>query len=132
MRRKSLSTLGAATAWIVGFLSISCGARGFVLLMFYQVRKRRGSRELLFVWFTDEEFMKKNSIHGYIFFLQPQIGTMATKYRKDLKVTKDGDAQKSSVRGPSQVLACSAIAVMCSLAHALYLGEEQPIGKYRI
>jgi Predicted membrane protein len=58
-----------------------------------------------------------------------QIGTMATKYRKDLKVTKDGDVQKSSVRGPSQVLACSAISVTCSLLHALYLGEEQPIGK---
>lgn len=52
---------------------------------------------------------------------------MATKYRKDLKVTKDGDVQKSSVRGPSQVLACSAISVTCSLLHALYLGEEQPI-----
>jgi len=37
MKRKSLSPQGAATAWIVGFLSIACGARGFVLLMFYQV-----------------------------------------------------------------------------------------------
>lgn len=68
MRRKSLSTLGAATAWIVGFLSISCGARGFVLLMFYQVRKRRGSRELLFVWFTDEEFIKKKQ-YSWVLFL---------------------------------------------------------------
>lgn len=91
LRRKSLSPLGAATAWIVGFLSISCGARGFVLLMFYQ------------------------------------IGTLATKYRKDLKLAKDGDAQRSSVRGPSQVLACSAIAVICSFIHAVYLGEEQAI-----
>jgi len=54
---------------------------------------------------------------------------MATKYRKDLKLARDGDVQKSSVRGPSQVLACSAIAVICSLIHAIYLGDEQPIGK---
>ena len=36
-KRKSLSTSGAIAAWMVGFLSIACGNRGFVLFMFYQV-----------------------------------------------------------------------------------------------
>ena len=37
IKRKSLSPSGALTAWLVGFVSISCGLRGFVLFMFYQV-----------------------------------------------------------------------------------------------
>jgi len=56
-----------------------------------------------------------------------QLGTMATKYGKEIKIKKDGDAGKSSVRGPSQVLACSAIAVLLSLYHAVYFGEEKTI-----
>lgn len=91
IKRKSLSPMGAATAWMVGFLSIASGLRGCVLLMFYQ------------------------------------FGTLATKYGKELKIKKDGDAGKSSVRGPSQVLACSAIAVLLSLIHAIYFGEEKTI-----
>jgi|AntRauTorckE5430_2_1112549.scaffolds.fasta_scaffold27723_2 uncharacterized membrane protein len=93
IKRKSLSQIGAATAFMVGFLSIACGLRGFVLFMFYQ------------------------------------LGTMATKHGKELKMKKDGDAGKSSVRGPSQVLACSAIAVLLSLFHAVYFGEEKTIGR---
>lgn len=54
---------------------------------------------------------------------------MATKYKKEYKATKDGDAGHSSVRGPSQVLACSAIAVACSLYHAIYYGEEKALSK---
>jgi uncharacterized membrane protein len=55
---------------------------------------------------------------------------MATKFKKETKILIDGDAGKSSVRGPSQVLACSAIAVVCSLVHAIFFGEEKTIGKY--
>lgn len=55
---------------------------------------------------------------------------MATKYRKEIKILKDGDAGKSSVRGPSQVLACSVIAVVCSIVHAIFFGEEKTIGTY--
>lgn len=91
IKRKSLSPSGALTAWLVGFVSISCGLRGFVLFMFYQ------------------------------------FGTMATKYRKEIKILKDGDAGESSVRGPSQVLACSVIAVVCSIVHAIFFGEEKTI-----
>ena len=56
------------------------------------------------------------------------MGSMATKYKKSIKEKKDADASISSVRGPSQVLSCSAIAVACSLYHALYFGEERAIG----
>ena len=94
-KKKSLSPSGAATAWIVGFLSIASGNRGFLLLLFYQ------------------------------------LGTMVTKFRKELKVKKDGDASKSSVRSPYQVLACSGIAVVISLVHVFQYGEEKPIGTYR-
>mmetsp|Transcript_10057 Transcript_10057/g.14747 ORF Transcript_10057/g.14747 Transcript_10057/m.14747 type:complete len:304 (-) Transcript_10057:316-1227(-) len=91
MKRKSLSPLGAVAAWVVGFLSVACGLRGFVLLMFYQ------------------------------------IGTSATKYQRKFKQKLDGDANHSALRGPSQVLACSAISVACSLIHVVRYGEERPI-----
>jgi uncharacterized membrane protein len=38
IKKKNLSTSGAIAGWIVGFLSVSCGLRGFLLFMFYQVR----------------------------------------------------------------------------------------------
>uniref|UniRef100_A0A7R9ZDG7 Transmembrane protein 19 n=1 Tax=Pseudictyota dubia TaxID=2749911 RepID=A0A7R9ZDG7_9STRA len=91
VKRKSLTTAGAAAAWIVGFLSICTGLRGFVLLMFYQ------------------------------------LGTIATKYRKEVKESRDASAAKGAVRGPGQVFACSAIAVACSVVHALLYGEEKSI-----
>ncbi len=37
VKRKSLSQSGAVAAWFVGFLSVSTGLRGFVLLFFYQI-----------------------------------------------------------------------------------------------
>ena len=36
-KRKSLSRSGAVAAWIVGFCSIFCGMRGFLLLFFYLI-----------------------------------------------------------------------------------------------
>jgi len=86
--------MGALAAGIVGFLSISCGLRGFLVLIFYK------------------------------------LGSLATKYQKAIKEKTDGDASKSAIRGPHQVLACSAIAVACSLYHALYFGEEKAIDFY--
>ena len=61
------------------------------------------------------------------FFLK--IGTVATKYKKHVKYKLDADAQTSSVRGPIQVLACSVLAVSCSLGHAHYYGKETSIGE---
>ena len=80
-KRKSLSKSGACTAFAVGFLSIACGLRGFVLLMFYQ------------------------------------IGTKATKYKKQIKLQRDGDVAKSSVRGPSQGMYISCMIDCCLLLH---------------
>ena len=82
----------------------------------------------------DVSIYKYTSTNSFYFQLvtslfYSKIGTMATKYKKEYKVTKDGDAGKSSVRGPSQVLACSAIAVACSLYHAICYGEEKALGK---
>lgn len=61
-----------------------------------------------------------------VFYL---IGTKATKFKHDFKEKIDGDAGKSSVRGPHQVLSCSGIAVILSLYHAYQYGEEKTIGK---
>lgn len=36
-KKKSLSKSGAIAAWLVGFLSVGSGLRGFVLLFFYQI-----------------------------------------------------------------------------------------------
>ena len=36
-KRKSLTRSGAVAAWVVGFLSLWCGRRGFLLLLFYLV-----------------------------------------------------------------------------------------------
>ena len=57
------------------------------------------------------------------------MGTKATKYKKEIKEKLDVTALESSVRGPSQVLACSALAVLCSLTHSYYFGKEKSIGK---
>ena len=91
VRRRSLSKSGAAAAWIVGFLSVAAGLRGFILLLFYIV------------------------------------GTAATKFRHDEKARIDATAQAGAERGPSQVLACSAVGVVCSVWHAAAFGEERPI-----
>jgi uncharacterized membrane protein len=37
LKRKSLTRSGAVAAFLVGFLSLSCGPRGSLLLLFYLV-----------------------------------------------------------------------------------------------
>ena len=56
-----------------------------------------------------------------------QVATIATKYQKDVKQLKDGTCEKSSIRGVSQVLACSILSVTLSLLHAIVYGKERPI-----
>lgn len=92
-RKKSLTPSGAKAACAVGYLSIWTGARGFNLLVFYQ------------------------------------IGTMATKYKKDLKAKIDGTVATtgSQARGPGQVLACSLLSVTLGLIHGICCGAEAPI-----
>mmetsp|Transcript_4688 Transcript_4688/g.10066 ORF Transcript_4688/g.10066 Transcript_4688/m.10066 type:complete len:264 (-) Transcript_4688:2253-3044(-) len=92
VKRKSLTPHGAVAASVVGFLSISCGLRGFLLLLFYLV------------------------------------ATKATKYKSVMKASLDETADDSACRGPSQVMACSALGVMFQIIHAVYFGKEQSIG----
>jgi len=92
------------------------GLRGFVLFMFYQVRI-----PLL--------VLLQNIFKTYVKICIQKIGTMATKYKKNLKAKLDAETSTSSVRGPTQVLACSILAVGCSLLHAYYFGEETSIGE---
>lgn len=92
-KKKSLTVAGAATAFVVGYLLVASGLRGFNLLVFYQ------------------------------------IATKATKFKHDLKAKIDGTiTSKGSIeRGPSQVLACSILAVILSLIHVVYCGKEQAV-----
>lgn len=97
-RKKTLTPAGSFAAFSVGFLLIWTGLRGFNLLIFYQ------------------------------------IGTIATKFKKDLKATMDGAVAEAAsgtgsmvARGPNQVLACSFLATILSLLHAIYCGSEQAI-----
>ncbi|KAL3939010.1 MAG: hypothetical protein SGBAC_006198 [Bacillariaceae sp.] len=61
-----------------------------------------------------------------VFYL---LGTKATKFKKEIKQKIDGSLvlSGSMARGPSQVLACSLLAVILSLVHGTYCGEEKPI-----
>lgn len=90
-KKKSLSRSGAIAGFFVGFLSIACGWRGILVIVFYQ------------------------------------LGSWATKFRKNIKERVDATAAIASSRGASQVLGCSAIAVGCALAHAILCGEEKII-----
>jgi uncharacterized protein (TIGR00297 family) len=90
-RKKSLSRSGAIAGFFVGFLSIACGWRGMLVIVFYQ------------------------------------LGSWATKFKKNVKERVDATAAIASSRGASQVLGCSAIAVGCALAHAILCGEEKII-----
>jgi uncharacterized protein (TIGR00297 family) len=64
---------------------------------------------------------------GMVLLFFYQIGSMATKYKKTVKQQLDATAAVSAVRGAAQVLACSILAVMLSLAHVYYCGREAPI-----
>jgi len=62
-----------------------------------------------------------------VFYL---VGTKATKFKKEVKKKIDGSitAQGGSIaRGAGQVLACSILAVVLSLIHAIYCGKEERI-----
>jgi len=58
------------------------------------------------------------------------ISIKATKYKKEYKATIDGTIASndgSSIRGATQVLACSLLATVLSLAHAFYCGAERAV-----
>lgn len=66
-------------------------------------------------------------LRGILLLLFYLVGTAATKYRHAEKARIDATAQVGAERGPSQVLACSAVGVMFSVWHATSCGEERPI-----
>mmetsp|Transcript_32785 Transcript_32785/g.48107 ORF Transcript_32785/g.48107 Transcript_32785/m.48107 type:complete len:284 (-) Transcript_32785:271-1122(-) len=90
-KRRSLTKSGAVAAFFVGFLSVVCGLRGFLVILFYQA------------------------------------GSSATKYKAEVKETRDATATTDSSRDASQVLGCSIIAVVLSIVHAVTCGEEREI-----
>jgi uncharacterized protein (TIGR00297 family) len=71
-------------------------------------------------------------LRGFNILVFYQIGTSATKYKKNYKATMDGTvaATGSIARGASQVLACSLLAVILSLIHAVHYGRERPINYF--
>jgi uncharacterized protein (TIGR00297 family) len=71
--------------------------------------------------------MVGSGLRGFVLLMFYQIGSSATKYKKEWKESHDATAAEGSVRGPSQVLGCSALAVILSLVHVLKVGEEQRI-----
>jgi len=89
-KKKSLTVGGVTVGFLVGFLLVSCGLRGFTLFWFYQ------------------------------------LGSSATKYRLGLKMKYDATLQSHVVRGASQVLCVSVIAVLLTAWHALEFGAERP------
>ena len=69
-------------------------------------------------------------MRGFNLFVFYYLGTKATRYKHDQKAKIDGTITSksgSTARGPSQVLACSLLAVILSLVHVIYCGKEQSI-----
>ena len=123
LKKKSLTVYGAFAAFLVGFLSISCGPRGFLLLLFYLVRCIGVFAMLLFAL-----AMLKSIILSHHISLS-QVATKATKYKSQIKSKLDQSSADSSCRGPGQVLACSVLGVTIQLVHVYYFGEEKSIGE---
>lgn len=58
------------------------------------------------------------------------ISIKATKYKKEYKATIDGTIashEGSTIRGTTQVLACSLLATILSLVHVFYCGAERAV-----
>jgi uncharacterized protein (TIGR00297 family) len=68
-----------------------------------------------------------SGLRGFVLLMFYQIASWATKYKKEWKEAHDATAAEGSVRGASQVLACSALAVVLSLVHVIFVGEEKAI-----
>ena len=149
-KRRSLTKGGAICAFVVGFLGLTCGLRGFLLLLFYIVSC---VYDLKLKWSCTSIMMNYISIwihhisclcvvspcvspsshldstnHHIINYTK--VGTKATKYKMQTKSCLDSAAADSSCRGPHQVLACSVIGVFIQLTHVVYCGEEQSLGGY--
>jgi uncharacterized protein (TIGR00297 family) len=69
-------------------------------------------------------------LRGLNLFVFYFLATAATRYKKDRKATIDGTIVSnngSTTRSTSQVLACSLLAAVLSVVHAVLCGPERPI-----
>jgi len=64
-------------------------------------------------------------LRGLTLFFFYQLGSWATKYKTSVKAALDETVATASVRGSSQVLAVSVLAVALSVYHAVAYGEER-------
>lgn len=66
-------------------------------------------------------------LRGFNLVVFYQLASWATKYKQPYKLQKDATLESSSVRGASQVLAVSILAMLLSVYHALVYGNERPL-----
>eukprot|EP00980_Cylindrotheca_fusiformis_P000601 scaffold154_cov129-Cylindrotheca_fusiformis.AAC.18 len=107
----------------------SIGLLFATLLSWRGIRKKgltpAGAACAFFVGFC----LMATGIRGFNLIVFYLIATKATKFKKDHKEKIDGSLSITGTiaRGPTQVLACSLLAVVLSLFHGIYCGEEKPI-----
>lgn len=97
------------------------------LLAFRAVRKKSLTPGGAAVGFAVGFLLVATGLRGMVLFFFYQLGSWATKYKKQLKESMDATVAHSSVRSGAQVLAVSLVAVLLSLFHAYYYGAEQAI-----
>ncbi|CAJ1942786.1 unnamed protein product [Cylindrotheca closterium] len=112
--------------------SLKANAIGFVVATFLSWRgiKKKGlTRSGAATAFCVGFLLVCTGLRGFNLLVFYLLGTKATKFRKEIKQKMDGTVVLSGTiaRGPSQVLACSLLAVILSLVHGIYCGEEKPI-----
>jgi len=110
-----------------GTTAILTGLTVATLLAFRAVRKQSLTPFGAAAGFCVGFLLMSTGLRGFNLIVFYQFGSWATKYKRSLKAQKDATASESSVRGAFQVLACSVIAVVLSLIHALYCGPEKAI-----
>lgn len=77
--------------------------------------------------FTVGFLLVATGLRGFCLFFFYQLGSMATRYKQDYKVTVDATVSHASERGATQVLCVSVVAVVLSLQHAWRYGAERAI-----
>ena len=109
---KSLSKSGAIAAFIVGFLHVSSGLRGFSLLVFYYVGTKATK-------YKHNIKIKKDS-------------TAIVVEENNNNNNSNGDEGSGhgsghGGRNASQVFACSILSCIYSIIHVIYCGKERTI-----
>jgi uncharacterized protein (TIGR00297 family) len=111
--RKSLTLGGSIAAFMVGFLLMGCGWRGFNLFVFYFVAMKA----------TKYKHSVKMKLDGGL----TNPSSTSSSSSSSSSSTSSSSTPVTTTRGTGQVLACSVIATLLSVIHAMYHGIEQPI-----